>query len=72
MRARAFPPSSASGLRRSVARRRDAPARARPLRRVLQRRIEDPLALALLEGKYPEGATVAVDIAPDGDGVVLA
>jgi ATP-dependent Clp protease ATP-binding subunit ClpB len=45
---------------------------ARPLRRVLQRRIEDPLALALLEGTYPEGATVAVDVAPDGEGVVLA
>jgi ATP-dependent Clp protease ATP-binding subunit ClpB len=44
---------------------------ARPLRRLLQRRIEDPLALALLEGQYPEGATVAVDVAPDGDGVVL-
>ncbi len=29
-----------------------------PLRRVLQRQIEDPLALALLEGKYLEGATV--------------
>ncbi|HEY1832314.1 MAG TPA: AAA family ATPase [Acidimicrobiales bacterium] len=35
---------------------------ARPLRRVLQRNIEDPLALALLEGKYLEGSTVTVDV----------
>ena len=34
---------------------------ARPLRRVIQREVEDPLALALLEGRYPEGATVTVD-----------
>jgi ATP-dependent Clp protease ATP-binding subunit ClpB len=36
---------------------------ARPLRRVIQREVEDPLALALLEGRYPEGATVVVDAA---------
>jgi ATP-dependent Clp protease ATP-binding subunit ClpB len=38
---------------------------ARPLRRVLQRNIEDPLALALLEGRYLEGSTVNVDVADD-------
>jgi len=43
---------------------------ARPLRRVIQRQVEDPLALALLEGRYPEGSTVTVDEA-DGE-VVLA
>jgi ATP-dependent Clp protease ATP-binding subunit ClpA len=37
----------------------------RPLRRVLQRQIEDPLALALLEGKYLEGATVTVGVEDD-------
>jgi ATP-dependent Clp protease ATP-binding subunit ClpB len=42
---------------------------ARPLRRVLQRSIEDPLALALLEGRYLEGSTVTVD--REGDGLVL-
>ena len=42
---------------------------ARPLRRVLQRAIEDPLALALLEGRYLEGATVTVDV--DDDKIVL-
>ena len=35
---------------------------ARPLRRVLQRSIEDPLALALLEGRYLDGATVTVAV----------
>jgi ATP-dependent Clp protease ATP-binding subunit ClpB len=43
---------------------------ARPLRRVLQRQIEDPLALALLEGRYPEGATVTVRV--EDDKIVLA
>ena len=42
---------------------------ARPLRRVLQRNIEDPLALALLEGKYLDGSVVTVDV--DGDQIVL-
>ncbi len=35
---------------------------ARPLRRVIQREIGDPLALALLEGLYGEGDTVKVDV----------
>jgi len=33
---------------------------ARPLKRVIQREIGDPLALALLEGRYSEGETVNV------------
>ena len=44
---------------------------ARPLRRVLQRKIEDPLALALLEGRYLDGSTVTVDVDVDGDDIVL-
>jgi ATP-dependent Clp protease ATP-binding subunit ClpB len=44
---------------------------ARPLRRVLQRSIEDPLALTLLKGGYGEGDTVTVDVAPDGNALVL-
>jgi ATP-dependent Clp protease ATP-binding subunit ClpB len=43
---------------------------ARPLRRVIQRRVEDPLALALLEGRYPEGSTVTVDV-KDGEVVLV-
>ncbi len=44
---------------------------ARPLRRVIQRRVEDPLALALLEGRYPEGSVVTVDVSPDGNGIAF-
>jgi ATP-dependent Clp protease ATP-binding subunit ClpB len=44
---------------------------ARPLRRVLQRAVEDPLALTLLKGGYSEGDTVTVDVSPDGTGLVL-
>ena len=36
---------------------------ARPLKRLIQRAIGDPLALALLEGRYAEGDTVTVDVA---------
>ena len=42
---------------------------ARPLRRVLQHEIEDPLALDLLEGKYPDGSTVTVEL--ENDAIVL-
>ncbi|MCD9624549.1 ATP-dependent Clp protease ATP-binding subunit [Rhabdothermincola salaria] len=42
---------------------------ARPLKRVIQRRIGDALALALLEGTYGEGDTVVVDT--DADGAVV-
>jgi len=37
---------------------------ARPLKRLIQREISDRLALALLEGQYPEGSTVTVDVSP--------
>jgi ATP-dependent Clp protease ATP-binding subunit ClpB len=39
---------------------------ARPLKRALQRLVENPLALRLLEGEFSEGDTVRVD-ARDGD-----
>ncbi|HVC72111.1 MAG TPA: AAA family ATPase [Acidimicrobiales bacterium] len=39
---------------------------ARPLRRVIQRAIEDPLALTLLKGGYTEGETVTVDVGDHG------
>ncbi|MRR34508.1 ATP-dependent chaperone ClpB [bacterium] len=44
---------------------------ARPLKRTLQRRIQDPLALMLLEGKYTEGDTVLVDLSINGEGLVI-
>jgi ATP-dependent Clp protease ATP-binding subunit ClpB len=34
---------------------------ARPLKRVIQREVQDPLALALLRGEFAEGDTVRVD-----------
>jgi len=47
---------------------------ARPLRRAIQRYIEDPLADFVLRSQLPPGATVVVDAAPEGDdsGVTLS
>jgi len=39
---------------------------ARPLKRVIQREIADPLAIAILEGRFGEGDTVVVDVDADG------
>jgi ATP-dependent Clp protease ATP-binding subunit ClpB len=39
---------------------------ARPLKRAIQRMVENPLALALLEGGAKDGDSVVVDAAPDG------
>jgi ATP-dependent Clp protease ATP-binding subunit ClpB len=40
---------------------------ARPLKRAIQRMVENPLALRLLEGEFAEGATVRVDAGADGE-----
>jgi ATP-dependent Clp protease ATP-binding subunit ClpB len=34
---------------------------ARPLKRVIQRRLQDPIAMAILEGRFREGDTIEVD-----------
>jgi ATP-dependent Clp protease ATP-binding subunit ClpB len=39
---------------------------ARPLKRVLQKEVADPIALGILQGTYKPGDTVSVDAAPDG------
>jgi ATP-dependent Clp protease ATP-binding subunit ClpB len=39
---------------------------ARPLKRVIQRRVQNPLALAILEGDYGEGDLVRVVRSGDG------
>jgi len=39
---------------------------ARPLKRVLQKEVADPIALAILQGEYRSGDTVAVDASADG------
>ncbi len=38
---------------------------ARPLKRVIQRQIQDPLAMRILEGDFPEGTKIAVDARDD-------
>jgi ATP-dependent Clp protease ATP-binding subunit ClpB len=39
---------------------------ARPLKRVIQQRIQNPLALMLLQGEFREGDTIEVDLDEDG------
>ena len=39
---------------------------ARPLKRVLQREVADPIALKLLQGEFRDGDTIVVDASPDG------
>jgi len=39
---------------------------ARPLKRAVQRELQDPLALHILSGTFPEGAMVRVDRGTEG------
>ncbi|MFN8034849.1 MAG: ATP-dependent chaperone ClpB [Acidimicrobiia bacterium] len=39
---------------------------ARPLKRVIQRELADPIAMALLQGEYADGDVIEVDAAGDG------
>ena len=43
---------------------------ARPLKRVIQKRLVDPLALAMLQGEFGEGDTILVSAA-DGELVLV-
>jgi ATP-dependent Clp protease ATP-binding subunit ClpB len=38
---------------------------ARPLKRVIQRELQDPLAMALLQGEFLEGSAINVDYRED-------
>jgi ATP-dependent Clp protease ATP-binding subunit ClpB len=40
---------------------------ARPLKRAVQRHLEDPLARKVLGGEFPPGTTVVVDLGPTGE-----
>ncbi len=40
---------------------------ARPLRRAIQRRLENPLARRILAGEFGDGGTVTVDVSADGE-----
>jgi len=44
---------------------------ARPLRRVIQQRVEDPLSDRLLAGEFGNGDHVIVDLDPDGEIVLI-
>jgi ATP-dependent Clp protease ATP-binding subunit ClpB len=43
---------------------------ARPLKRVIQRRLQDPIAMAILEGRFREGDTIEVDA--EGDQLIIS
>ncbi|WP_082763431.1 ATP-dependent Clp protease ATP-binding subunit [Frondihabitans sp. PAMC 28766] len=45
---------------------------ARPLRRLMQRQIDDNLARAILDGSIADGDTVLVDVAPDGQSLAVS
>jgi ATP-dependent Clp protease ATP-binding subunit ClpB len=44
---------------------------ARPLKRVIQKEIQDQLAMKILEGKFKEGDTIAVDLDSRRGGLVF-
>jgi ATP-dependent Clp protease ATP-binding subunit ClpB len=44
---------------------------ARPLKRAIQRLLQNPLAMAVLEGKYADGDRIRVDRATDGKSVTF-
>jgi ATP-dependent Clp protease ATP-binding subunit ClpB len=44
---------------------------ARPLKRLIQREIQDPLAMRILQGEFTEGKTVKADLAADGESLVF-
>lgn len=40
---------------------------ARPLKRVIQNRLQNPLAMKLLQGEFRAGDTILVDVTPEGE-----
>lgn len=40
---------------------------ARPLKRVIQQRLQNKLAMMLLQGAFPDGSRILVDIGPNGE-----
>ena len=42
---------------------------ARPLKRAIQRSIQDPLALFLLDEEVAQGSVIRIDLSADGDGL---
>jgi ATP-dependent Clp protease ATP-binding subunit ClpB len=44
---------------------------ARPLKRLIQRQVQDPLAMRILEGEFPDGAKIRAALASDGESLVF-
>ena len=44
---------------------------ARPLKRVIQRMVQDPLAIRILEGEFPEGSKILADVSESGDALTF-
>ena len=44
---------------------------ARPLKRAIQRHVQDPLAMAILEGKINDGDHVRITASDDGESFVF-
>jgi ATP-dependent Clp protease ATP-binding subunit ClpB len=44
---------------------------ARPLKRLIQREVQDPLAMRILEGEFGDGSSIKADLAADGEGLVF-
>jgi ATP-dependent Clp protease ATP-binding subunit ClpB len=62
-----------SGTRQFLAERGYDPVfGARPLKRTIQRELQDPLALQIIEGKVREGDHVIVDLTLEGDQLVFS
>jgi ATP-dependent Clp protease ATP-binding subunit ClpC len=45
----------------------DAEFGARPLRRVIQQKVEDPLSDRVLAGEFVDGDSISVEVNPDGE-----
>ncbi|MFN8460278.1 MAG: hypothetical protein U0X93_00690 [Anaerolineales bacterium] len=59
--------TAASKPRLSRGRRYDSEFGARPLRRVIQQKVEDPLSDKLLSGEFHNGDAILVTMNPDGE-----
>ena len=44
---------------------------ARPLKRLIQREVQDPLAMRILEGELPEGSTIRATLDERGDALAF-
>ena len=45
---------------------------ARPLKRVIQRLVQDPLAIQILEGEFPEGSEITAEVNATGDALTFS